>query len=221
LPALYVLLFLLAFVLIGVGVWFNARRRKELSTWANARGFHFASTRVRHFDDQHSEFRCLQRGHSRYAYNISQGAQGGRSVMAFDYHYATGSGKHRHDYRFSGVLLSSDVALKPLAIRPENVLDKVSEFFGADDIDFESAAFSRRFHVTGPDKRWAYDVIHQRTMEFLLSMPVFSIEFGSRSVLVWRSRRFSSQSFDEAIEVAGGILDRLPDYVLRQQKGVT
>ena len=219
--AVYVFLFLLAFVVVGVAVWFNAKRRKDLSSWAAAKGWSFASTRIRHFDDEHGEFPCLRRGHSRYAYNVSKGTEGGRTVVAFDYHYATGSGKHRHDYRFSGVLLGSHVLLKPLYIRPENFFDKVSEFFGVDDIDFESAAFSRAFHVKGPDKRWAYDVIHQRTMAFLLSMPVFSIQFGRRSVLVWQNRKLSPQLFDQAIAVAAGVLDRLPNYVLRQQEGVT
>ena len=39
--------------------------------------------------------------------------------------------------------------------------------FGSNDIDFESAEFSRRFQLTSPDGRWAHGVLNPRTMEFV------------------------------------------------------
>ncbi|MBU0595585.1 ABC transporter permease, partial [Candidatus Bipolaricaulota bacterium] len=119
--------------------------------------------------------------------------------------------------RRSGPRAASDVRLQPLHIRPEGIFDKVTEFFGVDDIDFESAEFSRAFHVKAAEKRWAYDVLHVRTMEFLLGMPRLSIQFDEHDVLVWRNRRFKPEQFEEAIAVAEGILDRLPPYLIEQQ----
>jgi len=207
----------IAFV-VGIAIWIGQKRRKDLRTWAASKGFAFSPSRDRTFDNRYPEFRCLRRGHSRYAYNISEGTWKTRPVTCFDYHYATGSGKNRHDYHFSAVLIGSDIPLKALRIRPEGFLDKVTEFFGVDDIDFESAEFSRSFHVKAAEKRWAYDVLHQRTMEFLLGMPRFSIEFDERDVLIWRTRRFKPEDFEQAIAVVEGILDRLPGYVIDQQK---
>lgn len=94
----------------------------------------------------------------------------------------------------------------------------MTEFFGVDDIDFESAQFSREFRVKSPDKKWAYDVLHQRTMEFLLSNPRFSIEFDTEHVICWRNRRFNLQTRESAIGVAEGILDRLPEYLIRERR---
>ena len=55
-------------------------------------------------------------------------------------------------------------------------------------------------------------------MEFLLAQPRQSIQFDVRHVMVWRSRRFSPEGFDQAIETASGLLERLPAYLIQQQK---
>ena len=209
---------IIVLVLIGVAFWFSAKRRKELSAWAAGRGLSFRPTRDGSFDERYRSFGCLRRGHSRAASNIAEGDWNGRHVTAFDYRYVTGSGKNRSTHYFSAVVLQSGVPLQPLRIRSENVFDRVTEFLGVDDIDFESAEFSRAFHVKAKDKRWAYDVLHQRTMEYLLSVPRFSIEFDVRCAIAWRNRRFSVETFESAIGVLEGIFDRLPEYVVRQQR---
>jgi hypothetical protein len=170
-------------------------------------------------DEQFHGFDCLRRGRSRYGYNRISGEWNGREILGFDYHYVTGSGKNQQTHRFSAVILQSRVPLKPLYLRPEGFFDKVTEFFGLDDIDFESAEFSRQFYVKSPDRRWAYDVIHQRAMEFLLQMPRFSIKFDLMHIAAWRDKRFRPQEFEQAASVISGLLDRLPEYVLRQQTG--
>jgi hypothetical protein len=116
------------------------------------------------------------------------------------------------------VILASDVALLPLTIRPEGFLDKVGEFFGFDDIDFESAEFSRRFHVSAGDRKWAFDVLHARAIEFLLASPVFTIVLDRGAVCAYRSSTFRVEEFRQAAEVAAGLLDRLPEYVLRERR---
>ena len=204
---------------IGLAIWLGHRRRKLLGEWAASKGLSFSPAKDRSFDDRYGAFGYLRRGYGRYAYNIADGQWGDRRVTTFDYHYTTGSGKNRRDHHFSAVILGSGVRLKPLHLRPEGFFDKVTEFFGIDDIDFESAEFSRVYHVKAPEKRWAYDVLHPRTMEFLLSMPRMSIQFDERDVLVWKNRRFKPEQFEQAISVAEGILDRLPPYLVKQQKG--
>jgi hypothetical protein len=212
-----VLAFLAVAMLVAVGVWFGAKRKKELAAWAAKAGLTFSSGTNRSFDNRYPQFGCLRRGHSRCAYNIATGLWNGRPLEAFDYRYVTGQGKDRTTHTFSAIILGSALPLKPLHIRSENVLDKLTEFLGADDIDFESDQFSREFHVKSPDKKWAYDVLHQRTMEFLLSRPKFSIEFDTESVICWRNRRFDVRTRESAIGVVEGILDRLPEYVVREQ----
>jgi hypothetical protein len=195
-----------------------ARRRKMLAEWAMVRGLDFDPAKDRYMDDRFPDFECVNRGDSRYANNMARGRLHDLEVMTFDYHYSTGSGKNRSSHAFSAAIVTSPIALKPLLIRPEGFFDKVKEFLGFDDIDFESAEFSRKFFVSAPDRRWAYDVIHQRMMEHLLIGPRFSFQFGVTHIIVWRDEVFEPALFELAVEMVRGILDRLPNYLVQEQK---
>jgi hypothetical protein len=212
-----VLAIAVAAVVMICGYYAAAQRRKELAAWARSRGFDFYPGKDGMLDERFGRFGCLCRGRSRYGYNRILGDWEGRELLAFDYRYVTGSGKNQQTHRFSAVVLQSRVPLKPLYLRPEGFFDKVTEFFGLDDIDFESAEFSRQFYVKSPDRRWAYDVIHQRAMDFLLRMPRFSIKFDVMHAVAWRDRRFGLQEFEQAAGVIAGLLDQLPEYLVRQQ----
>lgn len=217
-------------ILVVVGVLLAAifsglaakRRRDALRAWATARGLRFEPGRAR-IEGAFPEFQCLRQGSNRYAYNRMTGDWQGRRFTGFDYHWETHSTdskgrRQTHHHHFSAVILGSDVPLEPLSIRPESFLDKITEFFGFDDIDFESAEFSRRFHVKAPDRKWAFDVLHPRAMEFLLTQPQFSIQFGRDCVIAHRSSRFRPEGFEEAAGVVQGLLDRLPEYLIQQQR---
>lgn len=220
------LIIVVVLVVVGFGIYSSFRRRKEMIVWSSRNGLSFDPRHDYSMDSRFAEFTCLDRGHSRYAYNIMRGlwSEPGDEddplpICAFDYHYVTGSGKNRTTHRFSAVIVESPIPLKGLFIRPEGFFDKVSEFFGADDIDFESAEFSREFYVKSLDKRWAYDVIHQRMMEYLLRVPRFHVQFSRTHVIAWRSRCFSVADFGTAVRLIRGMLKRLPDYLVRRQLG--
>ena len=115
-------------------------------------------------------------------------------------------------------MIDAGLPLKPLLIRPEGFFDKVTEFFGYADIDFESAEFSRSFFVKSLDKKWAFDVISQKTMEFMLAQPRFTMYFGNPSITVCRNKRLGVKDIETAWGLIAGILDRLPQYLLREFK---
>ncbi len=170
-------------------------------------------------------FHCLQQGTNQYAENIAEGEWCGMKLTAFDYHYTNldnRKGDHKPVHRqFSAVILTSPVPLEPLYMRPETLRDKITEFIGIkdDDIDFESVEFSRKFYVTSPDKKWVYAVLHQRTIEFLLSQPMFSIQFDWNCAIAYREdKMLSTAEFQAAAEVLKGIFERLPDYLTQQQR---
>jgi hypothetical protein len=195
----------------------SVQRRKKLEAFAKSQGWSFSSSKDKKFFNQYPRFKCLRRGHSRYAYNLMQGSRDGRDITAFDYHYVTGHGKSRKVHNFSALVIQCLLTLKPLYLRPENIFDRVTDFFGYDDIDFESAEFSRQFFVKARDKRWAYDILHQRMIEYLLGAPKFHFQFDVRDIMVWRNERFSEKDFDDAFLLIQGMLSRLPEYVKKQQ----
>jgi len=212
------------------------RREKELREWTRSKGFTYSATEaLMKFHCQ--PFECLQKGDYCYSYNIIEGTSGNRPFRAFDYYYRYESsssdgeswspglwlmGKDRTDHHFSAVVIEAGIPLKPLFIRPEGFFDKVTEFVGLDDIDFESTEFSQRFRVKSPDRRWAYDVVHQKAMELMLAHPGFLIDFrGSQVIAYYHDKMFSLAEFDSALKVVTGIVDYLPlDVVegLKQEK---
>lgn len=219
-----VALLLLAAV-VGVGLLVlaahqSAARRKELAAFAASQGLSFAPDRDPDFERRVPPFPALCRGDRRYAFNVVAGHHQQRAVRCFDYHYQTYShGKHgrrTHHHHFSAVLVECDLPLRPLVLRAENVLDKLAELVGFDDIDFESSEFSRRFHVKAEDRRWAFDLLHQATMEFLLARPVFALDFRPGAVLAWRDTQLAVADLSAALDVVHGVLDRLPPSVVQE-----
>lgn len=201
----------------------TARRKKELCQWAGRQGMSFSEAADSSFDDRYP-FSCLTKGDNRYAQNICRGRLCNRDATTFDYHYETHSTDakgHQTTYHhwFSAVMFSTQWSFKPLSIRTENLLDKIGAFFGFEDINFESAEFSREFCVASPDRRWAFDVLHQETMEFLLASPRFALEMGGPYVIAHRDQTFSVADFEAAANLLAGLLDRIPKTVLEEAKG--
>ena len=230
-PTVIIILVIAAVIVLAVLAQQQAKKRRmALAAWAASRGLTFDPSHDGGMDDRYPGFTCLRQGDDRYAYNVMAGqvARGGGAstagVTAFDYHYETSStdseGKRTtHDHHFSAVIVAAGLPLKPLLIRKEGFFDKVGAFLGFEDIDFESTEFSKEFFVKSPDRRWAFDVLQQSTMEFLLAAPRFSLEFQGSDVIAYRDRTFKPEDFDAALTVIAGVLDRLPDYLLKEMKG--
>lgn len=207
-------------ILVAVGAHKAKKKRQmALATWASSKGFHYTPDEVSTIENRFGTFGCFTTGDNRYGYNVMRGDWRGRPTWAFDYHYETHStdskgNRTTHHHNFSAVIVDSRLALKPLKLRAEGLFDKMKGAFGFDDIDFESAEFSRKFWVTSPDKRWAYDVIHQETMEYLLHAPRFKLEMDGPWVLVYRGSTFKPPVFEQAFDLAHGVLERLPDDIV-------
>ncbi len=203
-------------VLVAVGVLAylshlqEKKRRETLLGFALDLGWVYRPDKDRRFDRRFPQFQAFSRGHSRYAHNTLQGpvsipAPDGEILelhgQAGDYHYkrTSGSGKNRSTktYRFSYLMVSVPGSHQSdLRIRPENLGDKMKGAMGFDDIDFESVEFSDRFWVTSRDKRFAYDVIHPRMMEFLMNGHAPNIEIDAGVLcLVGRGSRWEPHEF--------------------------
>ena len=201
------------------------RRQQELAGWARANGLKFLPENDYSIGCRYQPFKCLQQGDNRYACNIMVGTSGQRVMCGFDYHADTNAasinGLHpaRSD-RFSAVVVDAGFPLKPLSIRPQRLLDRVTEFVGFDAVDFESTEFSRKFAVKSPDRRWAYTVMHQKTMELMLDYPRFHVDFQGTLVAAYSGQaEFSPGEFGSALDLVTGILDNLPESVVRELKG--
>ena len=202
-----------------LAVYLSLRRRIHMTFWATSRGLRFTASRVDDLDDRLG-FRCLKQGYLRNARNVVEGSWKGRDFVGFDYHYATretGQALAYHRY-FSAAAMRCGFPVKPLVIRPKELHETLSGLPALGTVRFELVAFNRSFRVTAADGRWAYDVLHQRAMDFLLGAPRFVIEFGGFWILATRFDDFDVNDFQDAADLLQGILDRMPDYLGSQQR---
>ena len=170
-------------------------------------------------------FGLFTRGHSRRAYNTLSGSIDIENRACpvtmgdFLYKQTSGSGKNRRTttYRFSYLFLELPFRGVPqVTIRPEGFFDKIAGAIGFPDINFESAEFSRCFHVKSPDQRFAYDLIDPRMMEFLLAIRPMPIHLVGRAMCISNDGgRWKPEQFTQQLEFARQFLSRWPDHVVR------
>lgn len=209
---------IVVFVILAViGHKKEKERQERLRGYADQLGMYFDPAKVRRFDKRYSQFGFLSRGSNRYAHNIFAGDWQGREATVFDYHYETHSTdskgrRQTHHHRFSVAIVTCEFRLQEMTIRPEGIFDKMKAAFGWDDIDFESAEFSKRFHVSARDRRWAYDVITPRTMEFLLANPNRELYFDGHTLAVRSDKNLEPAEVEGLLTIASTVLDGIPQF---------
>jgi hypothetical protein len=175
------------------------QRPGQLAALAAQLGWRFETDADESFDDQYGHFSAFARGHSRSAFNTFYGAieVEGRQwpVRTGDFRYRTTStnGKHRttvtHCLSYA-IVETPHLGAPDLYFRREGLFDRVAGAFGFEDIDFESAEFSERFHVKSSDKRFAYAVLDPRMMEFLLDGDPPSFDFRRGQCCLLRGEKW-------------------------------
>lgn len=223
-------LFVIAVIAVAAGLGYvlylahlaAQKRREDLQAMANDLGWRFDPRHDTSHDDEYAHFEIFRRGHSRVAFNTLTGSVeiDGRQFEAkagdFRYRVTHGSGKNRRTstYTFSYLIFHLPFDTPELVIRREGLFDKIAGALGFDDIDFESEEFSRRFHVKSSDRRFAYDVIHPRMMEFLLEgrPPLINIEHG-RCCLSNGSSYWDAPGFKSSLRFLREFFDLWPDHL--------
>lgn len=177
---------------------------------------------------RHEQFACFQKGHTRFAHNRMTGLlkvwNQGLEVEVGDYHYkitrSNGKSSSTTTYRFSYMLVELPFGprLPAFALRPEGLFDKLAGAVGFEDIDFESAEFSRRYHVSGTDRRFVYDLLHPRMIEWILDDPPPQFEVRDGVLLMLAdggSSRWEPEEFQAALNWGARFLAGWPDYLVR------
>lgn len=222
------IILLIVVVMVVVAVLSHAaakKRREELAALAQSLGFSFDPAKDSRHDDQYAQFELFRQGHSRVALNTMRGeikVDGRRySIKMGDFRYrvtsSNGKSSNTTTYRLSYIIASMPFDGVPgLLIRREHMLDKLASAIGFADIDFESAEFSRRYLVKSPDRRFAYDVVDPRMIEFLLDGDPPTIEIERGCCLIHRTRRrWTSLQFRQNLGWLSAFFDRWPDHLTR------
>jgi hypothetical protein len=202
----------LTFVLIA-----DAKRRKAMAQLAAQWGYQFYPAPGDVATQFAGQFDLFNAGHSRQATNMIRGREGATEMKFFDYRYMTGSGKHRRTHAYQVMLVELPIVAPRLVVRTENFLDTLASWVGHDDLDFESAEFSRRYHVKCSEPKFAYDVLHARLIEQWLALPdTPHLKMVGTTLLLYIYRGAVSEFQwlrTAGLEVIGG----LPEYVLKDR----
>lgn len=207
-----------AIVVMAALAWFawkkEQARKAALQAYATAQGWTYVADDRSQVDREGTPF---QHGSSRRARNVLSGELGGRPFTAFDYSYVTesGSGKDRRrtTHRFTVLCLRLPSALPTLSVTQENVLHKIGGALGFADIELESEDFNRRFRVTSSDRKFAYDVLHARTMGALLQQPEVDMRVQGNEIITWRGGRLEAEALAAQSAPPAVLVDGIPDFV--------
>ena len=113
------------------------------------------------------------------------------------------------EHRFPGCVVASKDALGP-----------ISRTVMLENIDLESDEFNRHYGVWASDRKFAYDVVDPRMMEFLLANPGWAFEVAGPDVMVYTGKRWAPGQFGPAIRALTGFVERIPAHVLANWCGL-
>jgi hypothetical protein len=209
-----------------LGYLHEKKRREAMVALAGARGWVWTDR-----DDRWCDVFSgapFGQGHNRQARHVMTGVHEGRGFVGFDYVYyttetSTDSKGHTtrrevaHPYAVLGLQVGANVPR--LSVSPEGFFGRtVGKLFG-NDIELESEDFNRAFTVKAEDRKFAYDVLHPRLMEYLLTVRDVAWRTTEGHILTIRPGKHRPEEIDGRVAVIDRVLDAMPDFV-RQQYGL-
>lgn len=219
------LLIIIVTVMLTCGVilvsrWMERKKREAFQALAAKINFTYQPEINHGLATQYAFLSKLNTGSNRYASHILTGTSGGFELLAFDHHHETyttdSKGKRTtHHYHCSVYIVKLPREFPKLTIYPEGIFSKIAQAFGYDDIDFESAEFSKAFCVRSPDKRFAYDICHARAIEFLLENRSMGLEIGQSTLASIDEGALSSTEVESRLGRLVAFRKLIPEYLLK------
>lgn len=211
--------FLAIFIIAAIFSHLAAKkRREEMGLLASRLGLAFRPGEDYGLARRFSFLDKLAQGSNRYAFNVLSGRYQEHDICAFDYHYETQSRDSKghtqtHHHYFSFFVLELPRRFPELVITREGWLSKIAQAFGYDDIDFESAEFSRAFCVRSKDKKFAYDICHARMMEYLLENRDLSLEIEAEALSLAFDSRLNAGQIEYNLQRLAAVRSFFPEYL--------
>jgi hypothetical protein len=211
------LLVALPFVLvpaaIGLGWWFTSKRIAAAKAWAAGIGWTWVGA--------DPSLASRWRGHpfgigdGRRVSEVMTGPFGPYRCTLFTYRYTSGSGKERQTHVYSVLTFGLPAFLPTLELTPENLGTRIVRAFGAQDLQFESEDFNRRWRVEARDPKFAHDVLHPRVLERLVRGDAagMSLRVEGTDILCWTVGTPDLDLVATRLGVMRSLVDAVPRFV--------
>jgi len=217
-----ILIFIAGAALVAVfaylGHMAEKKRREALRLLAARLGLSYDHRRNRGMASRYRFLNEMNKGDSRFAFNILSGAYSNFPVTVFDFHYATHStdskGRRKtHHHYLNYVILEQEKSFPELRIYPEGLFSKLGQMLGFDDIDFESVEFSKAFAVRSKDKKFAYAICHTGMMEHFLRNRDLKFEIEGSTVALIYQGRIRPEEVERKLNELVEIRNLFPEYL--------
>ncbi len=189
------------------------KRRRLLAAWATKHGLSAYDPGPEM--NWLSDFAAWGPGYGHRAFDGYQGTVNGIPVRMFQHQSRTRSKDSENIHNFTVVCFDAPFAAPRLRITREHWGHKLVDAFGGEDIDFESDEFSRRFWVKCKNRRFAYDIIHPRMMEWLLTAPKTHWEWQGTRLVLHVGGSIRPKRAEPLLMAGQGFLARVPAHVQR------
>jgi len=202
--------------IIVAGIRMEKRRVEEVRTVAAAMGFTFhepapADTLAQWV----GALPLFDRGHSRRSLCSLVGEIAGTPVVLIDYRYVTGSGKSQQVHMQTvAVFTQLGRGLPDIDLCPENILHRIGQVFGYQDIDFDtSEEFSKQYLLRGTDESAIRAAFGPEVLSFLAGQPGWSVQAREGRLAVFRQGKRAKPPtmpafLADALRVAGALSPR-------------
>lgn len=210
------------FLIVGLIVWsvIHHFKRKEAFEKESARlGLWYDPGGSEKLQDTNRDMQPFSsRGGSPRCRNVVGGVYRGHHVRCLEYIYTVSSGKSSHDVHHAVAMVFVNHRWPDVTIQPEHFGHKVLAAFGAEEIDFESDEFSKRFWVRANNRRFAYDLIHARTMEYLLGSDWKRWHVRGNRVVAWNTGRLRPKMVQHRLDALIDFLNLIPRHIVSNKE---
>ena len=186
---------LAAVPIVFVAILYHRKRERERTEAMRATcelmQFSFTPKVAEEETRQWGNFALFALGHSRKAKNVMRGQVDGQAVVLFDYQYTESAGQHSQTFRYTVAVLKDGARGVPdFRLTLENVLHKIGQWFGYQDIDFpDDPEFSRKYLLRGPDEEAVRDTFTPELRHFLMSALAWHVEVKGGHLLAHQGSR--------------------------------
>ena len=201
---------------MAASFYLKHQRRQGLLTFAKRHGYaytaHAPSGLLAH------GFPLFYKGDGRGAENGIIGKWKDMDFRAADFWYydetRDAQGRSSRNYhRFSVAAVEIPAWLPDITIGRENLLTALADRLGLSDIDFESEEFNRAFQIKSKNRKFAFELIDPRMMQWLLSCDRrFGFEIHAKGILIY-SKRLKPTELLPLIGSLKQFRDRIPRLV--------
>lgn len=152
-------------------------------------------------------------GRAQKARHVMTGHLKDRPVISFEHEYTTGSGDDRRVVHTMVTAIQIRRAFPKLEVGLEGITGRFARRLGFKDIELESEAFNRKYKIECDNRKFAYDVLHPRFMEWLMSIDSSGFTIAGPYVVTHRPGRLKEQEIDANFAYITAVIEHMPGFV--------